>query len=148
MSVIVWDGVSVAADTLCVRGDSKTYSRKIFKIDGYVIGAVGPSDYAEAMLAWLRKNPANPPMEEFPKDTQSKDDFAIGVVFRADEQPRVYDRVPFPTIPLGDKFAVGSGRDCAIVALRLGASVYHAVEVTAECIEGVGGEIHVEYLYE
>jgi hypothetical protein len=90
------------------------------------------------MLMWL-KDGADP--ATFPK-TDDKDDYANLLVVGQGGVLLKYENSPTPIIyEPGQKFAMGSGRDFALMAMHLGKTAREAVELTCqltvECGNGV-----------
>lgn len=127
MTVIAWDGHTLAADKKAVNG---SYSHRVTKIrrlrDGRLFAGGGSSDFILAMAEWLDEG-AN--REDFPKSQADKDDWQPCVVITRDRRVLRYERshVPFE---IEEPFcALGSGRDYALAAMHLGKTAAEAVAV-------------------
>ena len=126
MTIIAWDGVTLAADkqsTNCGYGAKVT---KIFRVPGGIVGFMGNGPHAMELLAWFK---AGRVLDGFPK--KSGDDFSDAVFISNDGLIQKYSGGggPYPII-LEDGFsAFGAGRDYALAVMHLGKNAYEAVEV-------------------
>lgn len=126
MTVIAWDGKTLAADkqsTFCglPRTTTKVHRAK----DGSLIGATGTTAVCAALRIWYD---AGAVKADFP----DKDKEATLLVAKPDGTLLLWDSNPTPIV-IEDKFhAIGSGRDFAIAALHLGHSAREAVEVACK----------------
>lgn len=130
MTIIVWDGKTLAADKQLTNNGLKCRTTKIFKISGNLVGVTGDFDYAQAMLSWFGSG-ARP--SDFP-DHQKEDSKFVGMlVITPDKQILKYERSPHPIdFTECGALCVGSGRDYAYGALYMGATAYRAVEAACE----------------
>jgi ATP-dependent protease HslVU (ClpYQ) peptidase subunit len=128
VTVICWDGKTLAADK---AGTNAGYARtvtKIYRVPGGLVGFAGDGSRAMDLLEWFRagrdplKAPAYPEFQ--------KTDDAVGCIFIADDgKSYSYLHSPYPELRQ-DKFdAIGSGRDYALAAMYLGHDARKAVEV-------------------
>lgn len=127
MTVIAWDGKTLAADKLSARGGTGYTITKIRRIDNLLVGASGGSDYCAQMLAWIE---GGRDIAKFPADQNTKDDFACVVAVTDGGRVLTYDRTPYPVHIESMPFAIGCGRDCALGAMAAGATAAEAVEIT------------------
>ncbi|SOD42382.1 hypothetical protein [Nitrosovibrio sp. Nv4] len=125
MTVIAWDGRTLAADKRSINSGLARTVTKIYRVGDSVVAIAGNLDQGLLMVEWVR-NGCNP--ETFPGSQRDKDDWATVVVADANGV-RSYERTPYP-IAVEDKFwAAGSGRDFALAAMHLGKSAIEAVQV-------------------
>jgi len=125
MTVIAWDGLTLAADKRSVDCGLARTVTKIYRVNDSVVAIAGCLDQGLLMIEWVR-NGCNP--ETFPDSQKVKDDWAVVVVADACGL-RSYERTPYPIV-VEDKFwAAGSGRDFALAAMHLGRSAIEAVQV-------------------
>lgn len=123
MTVIAWDGKTLAADkqsTFCnlPRRTTKVHRAK----DGSLLGAAGTTALCHALREWYDGGCVK---ADFP-DTKNETSM---LVIRPDGQVLLYDGHATP-IPIEDAFtAIGCGRDYAIAAMHLGRTAREAVEV-------------------
>lgn len=137
MSVIAWDGKTVAADRQATEAGIKTFCKKlhVFRKTGDIIGSVGDYDTSIALENWY-KSGADP--KKFPKH---KSDGSKLIVFKRSGEVIEYEGTSHPHSLKGKFFAWGSGGDIAIGAMAMGATASQAVRVTCthhvECGMGV-----------
>lgn len=126
MTVIVWDGKTVAADRRgCINDAAMTMTKVWLITDGAVVATTGDAGFGMALVQWWTEgaDPAKWPA------FQSTDDWAKLIVFQPNYPPMCYERQPVP-FPVEDQFmAWGSGREFALGALAMGATARQAVEV-------------------
>jgi hypothetical protein len=128
MTVIAWDGRSLAVDRLAtsfgLAAEVKKYKRLSTK---EVLVCYGDHDKGLIVMNWYEKG-GDP--EKYPK-FQATDDWA-GLVVASDKGIKIYNQEPVPLV-FEDKFqAWGSGRDYALGAMAMGADAKKAVEITCE----------------
>jgi len=127
MSIICWDGTTLAADkqSTCV-GYASTVT-KIYRVPGGVVGFSGYAPHARALLEWFiaGHEVANWPASRNPSD--SADSLFISnagdILEFIGAGGGYFERVE-------DRFtAMGAGRDYALAAMYLGKTAREAVEV-------------------
>ena len=137
MTVIAWDGETLAADQRASLGSFYRTTQKIFVVRDCLVGYAGDSDYAEALLEWYRTG-ADP--EKYP-NMDNKDAWRSLLVIEPSKKILKYERTPYPVRFPHQQFAIGSGRDFAMMAMRLGKTAAEAVELTAEFDSGCGNGV-------
>lgn len=141
MSVIAWDGTTLAADKRSCFGTLCTTVTKIFRINGKTLaGYTGDAAFGEQILAWYRAG-AEP--GDFPASQRDKDDWARLIVIKSGEGIFEYERTPCPLRNEAVRWAWGSGRDFALAAMHLGKSAREAVEVACLFDSGSGNGVDV-----
>ena len=136
MSVIAWDGHTLAADKRASLGTLIKTTTKIFRIGDSLCAYAGDAAGGEEMLAWF-SNGAKP--ADFPAG-QRGDDWSGLLVIREGEILK-YEQSPYP-VRFEDKFfAIGCGRDFALAAMHLGHDARSAVEVAIALDSGCGNGI-------
>lgn len=127
MTVIAWDGKTLAADKQVEwQGLPRTVT-KIFRVGNVLVGVSGDGAQGMDMIEWLRNGQK---AEDFPAAQRDEKQWATVVVVREDGAVWVYERTPTP-MRLEDKcYATGHGRDFAMAAMYLGKSAREAVEIT------------------
>lgn len=145
MTVIAWDGKSLAADRLGDAGGFGTVRTKLRKViggsnDGHWAACTGQSDFVEAMHVWYAKGAAP---ENFPS-YQSRDDHSIMVVLQY-VQVVAYCQTPYPVAVESPFMAWGSGREFALTAMHLGKTAEDAVLVANELCLFCGGGVDVAH---
>lgn len=131
MTVIVWDGKTLAADKQTTMYGQKIKSTKIFKWKGHLLGCSGTGVLNEAMMEWFRDG-ANP--ELFPENIEmGSDENCHMVVITPDAQILYYEECAYPLDFTENKiFAIGSGASYAYAAMAMGADAVKAVEITSQ----------------
>jgi len=135
MTVIAWDGVTLAADKQASSNGMIRTVTKIFKLpDGSLFGGSGDFAFILQMYEWLQDG------EKFPEAQRDKDDWQPCFVISR-EGVFVYERAPCPIRYEDFFFASGSGRDFALAALHCGKTAREAVELACklsyECGNGI-----------
>lgn len=136
MSVIVWDGKTLAADRLAVNGNLKRKTSKIWRHGDMLIAGAGSAAGIQAMLEWVT---AGAERDKFPK-LRDGDDVCLWVVNKNGSMAKWEDS-PFPITYHESQWADGSGRDFAYGALAMGADAVKAVEVACEYDAYCGGGV-------
>ncbi|MGL4441444.1 MAG: hypothetical protein ACRCUE_19505 [Bosea sp. (in: a-proteobacteria)] len=138
MTVIAFDGRTLAADKrACVGGMARTVT-KIHRVGPLLVGGSGESSFIANVIEWVRngRDPAT-----FPATQKDKDDWQTVMVVEPDGSILIYERTPHP-IRWEDKTgAIGSGRDYAMAALHLGKTAREAAEVACAFDCGCGNGI-------
>lgn len=142
MTVIAWDGHILAGDK---RSSSGTLIRTVTKIHRLqqgrgLVGFAGESAHCRQMLAWLNAG-ENP--ETIPANQKDKDDWVMTMVIRPDKKIHLFERSAYPFILEQNKYAIGSGRDFAIMAMHLGKTAREAVILTAMYDSSCGNGVDV-----
>ena len=137
MTVICWDGKTLAADKRACHGTYKGgTTTKIHRFEEGICGAAGSLETARHFITWLQ---AGSVPEEFPCWDEEKD--ASFLVVYNDGRVAVYESTPIPLWMEERCHAIGSGRDFALAAMYLGKNAKQAVEVAcaldAYCGNGV-----------
>ena len=124
MTVIAYDGKTVAADKQCVNGSTKSTTTKLIRLDsGMIVGMTGTLSSGLLVLDWL-----NGKLSEWPKCQEDKDRWAMVIVIK-DGVVKVYEQNPAPVLIKDEFMAWGSGGDFAIGAMAMGATAKESVEI-------------------
>jgi hypothetical protein len=139
MTVIAWDGKSVAVDKQGNFGELRQATTKFKKLPtGEVLLWGGTAENGIAMADWYARG-ADP--KDFPPE-QRTDSWSRLVVVAKDKVLH-YEQMPIPQ-RIEDSFcAWGSGRDFALGALAMGADARKAVEVACRFCTSCGIGIDV-----
>lgn len=140
MSVIAWDGTTLAADKRASIGTLIRTTTKIFRVRGDLVGFTGDADTGMAMLAWFEAG-ADP--ARWPETQRDKDTWSGLLVIKPDGEIWKFERTPFAVKHPPQHFAVGCGRDFALAAMYLGKSAAEAVEVAIHFDSGCGNGVDV-----
>lgn len=135
MSVVAWDGKSIAADKQATVSGLRFKVTKIWRIkSGEIIAGTGDWDSFAMVAKWYEEG-ADP--GKWPACQSHKDDWARLTVVGPDGV-KVYERQPV-FIRVEDPFmAWGSGRDYAMGAMARGANAKEAVEIAMRFDNGCG----------
>lgn len=139
MSVIAWDGKTLAADRRACFGTLIRTITKIFRAGDCLIGYAGDADSGEAMRAWYSAG-ADP--ATFP-ESQRGESWAALLVIKPSGDILRYERTPHPVRFPPQHFAAGSGQDFAHAAMYLGKSAEEAVLVACALDSGCGNGVDV-----
>lgn len=139
MTIIVWDGETLAADKQATTNDLVRKVTKIRRIRGHLVGVSGDWDRGQEVFDWFEKGAEPEKMPAFQKVT---DDFVGMLVITPDKRVLKYERSHVPMdFSEEDWFCMGSGRDYAYGALYMGADAASAVMAACafspSCGEGV-----------
>lgn len=143
MTVIAWDGTTLAADR--EAGDSWIKCHSIIKIErsrGHLIGCAGPSTPAREIMAWFDAGAL--PLE-FPASLRPLDSLTM-LVITPDGGVTVYQNTPYPIryVPhaiTGNRYAIGSGKEAAMAVMLTGANASRAVELVSLVCSGCGNGV-------
>ncbi len=139
MTVIAWDGKTLAADK---RGENAGFTfamRKIFRVGDRLIGFAGSAGRIGEFLAWFEAG-ADP--KTYPENKFGDGDSSVWMVaIRRDGTIEKYEESGYPIIVEGRQFASGSGRDYATAAMYLGLDAKSAVEVACKFENGCGNGV-------
>ncbi len=138
MTVIAWDGKTLAADRRACVGGLINSLTKIHRIGDLLVGGSGDQDFVNVMLEWIRtgRDPAT-----FPASQKDKDDWQHVLVVERDGTTSLYERTPHPIRFEQPHVAIGSGRDFARAAMHLGCTARAAVEVAIALDCGCGNGV-------
>tara|TARA_R110000824_G_C14668764_1_gene618783 strand:+ start:24 stop:503 length:480 start_codon:yes stop_codon:yes gene_type:complete len=158
MTVVVWDGETLATDRQASDGSLKWETDKAWYVmrddKPYIVSGVGYLKYIITLREWFT-NGADP--EKYPyglRTGTSRITTQQLVVIDRDKGLIVYDDSPFPVEQGFTPCAFGDGKEFAYGALSMGATASEAVGVTNEhslhCGKGVSlyslHDSKVEYL--
>ena len=145
MTIIAWDGTTLAADKRAIYGDTAIRTTtKIFRIDAALVGYAGHADVGEEVLTWFQSLMRDP--AAYPAIQRDKDLWATLMVVWPDKEIWLYERTPSPVKFCPQNFAIGSGRDYAMAAMHLGKTAAEAVAITnlfdSSCGNGIDTLTH------
>lgn len=137
MTVVAWDGKTLAADKRGTSGGFRKTITKLFRIDNHLVGINGSAAHAGAFLAWFvaGRDPAT-----FPTIAE-KEEFLFALAISPAKNILSFEGTAYPVLIESPFHACGSGRDFAIAAMHLGCDAVKAVEVASayqvDCGDGV-----------
>lgn len=130
MTTIAYKNGILAADK---QADCNGWKHNVTKIrrlgDGRLLAGAGGFAFMLQMYAWIEQG-ADP--AKFPQAQTSKDDWEPILVVETDGRVLRYERTPYPIQIESEFCALGSGRDFALMAMRLGKSAPEAVQLASE----------------
>jgi ATP-dependent protease HslVU (ClpYQ) peptidase subunit len=140
MTVIAFDGKTLAADRQATEGGLRHITTKIKRINkgkfkGYLMAGAGCTSQANQMMSWFELG-AEP--DAFPKYQDTEDLSAQLLVISPAKEIFRFDFNPIPSVFYDEIYAMGSGRDVAMGAMVMGADAKQAVEVASEICAGCG----------
>ena len=134
MSVVAWDGKTLAADKMSVYENTIIKTKKMRKLpSGEVFAWAGSVENALAVVKWYEDGQND---IEWPK-CQETNDYAQ-VVFLKDGKLYEFEQMPIPQEVTGFPRAWGSGATFALGAMAMGADAIKAVKITATLCNTVG----------
>jgi len=149
MTVVAWDGVTLAADKMSTAGYAKRRVRKLFKgrwLDGreMLFAGCGDQAFAVRVMSWLADVTAgktDSPRPDY-KDFDVAKDACIGLVILRSAEGFSYVHTMTPLLDLTpfeeNIFAQGCGHEAAWGALEAGATAVQAVEIASRRIAHCG----------
>ena len=139
MTVIAWDGKTLAADKqqTCVGLKSKT--TKIKKTEhGELLFSSGKASIVTSLFHWYE---SGADADKYPKHQEDNDNHGWLYVIRKDKTIWCYERTAYPFPIEEERYADGSGRDYAMGAMAMGADAIEAVNIAchfdSECGLGI-----------
>ena len=129
MTVIAWDGITMAADKMADAGGSRLSVTKIFRLkDGSLVGCTGGLAKGLQLIDWL-DNSREP--DKYPNNDDGDGNTIASLLhITLDGRKFRYEAYSTPFEIEDEKCAVGSGIDFAIMAMYLGHSAVEAVNYT------------------
>ena len=137
MTVVAFDGNSMAADRQGEFFCTKTDRTKIRRIGSIMVGCAGEARASEAVCKWLE---SGADVEMFPKIAESD---KANVLVAGPNGLFLYENSPHPMQLENKFFAIGSGGDAAMAAMHLGCDAERAVEVACAVATSCGGGVDV-----
>lgn len=133
MTVLAFDGRTLAADKQATNNGMKRTVTKIFRSGDLVVGFTGAADQAMEMLDWVKSGRK---VEAFPKSQRDSNWCPTLVI--DDGRILVYEQTPYPILIEDPVYAGGSGREYAIAAMYCGLDARRAVAVACNFDDGCG----------
>lgn len=135
MTVVAWDGKTLAADRMTSFGSTHMRCQKIARLrDGALVGWAGNSAHNAALLAWFQRG----------HDPKEYDKEAMGdgmlLVVHPDASVFIFDG------PVGYQIrqqhvAIGCAMDLALIAMACGKTAPEAVELASQFNKHCGGGV-------
>lgn len=143
MSVVAYDGVTIAADRM-MSGQSDAYATcKLFQHGGWTWGVVGNGYHMQELKAWIMKG-CN--ADTFPACQRGEQyATALGVEHTTGRVCEI-GKSPYPIEVLSIPVAIGSGCEYARAAMLLGLDAVKAVEFASKHVYTCGMGIDSEQI--
>lgn len=126
MTVIAWDGKTLAADKAATNVGFSSTVTKIYRVPAGLVGFAGNGDAAMQLLQWFREGMD---VKNYPECQKGEDDAASAIFVSKDGSVYGFGSSPWPQRNENVCQAFGSGRDYALAAMHLGFDARRAVEV-------------------
>lgn len=139
MTVIAWDGRTLAADKRTSFGGLHATTTKVHRLpDGRLFAGCGPTALIQEMRHWVAfgADPAT-----FPAAQRTSADSCSALVVMLDGSLIQYETTAYPLCFENRQWAIGSGRDFAVMAMHLGKTAREAVLLTAEFCHDCGNGV-------
>lgn len=138
MTVIAWDGTSLAADKMTDFGGLHATTTTVQRIRGCLVAGCGNAALVRELQAWFADG-AEP--ARFPAAQRDLKECCSLLVVQPGGVLLQYENGPFPLVLEKRHWAIGSGRDFAMMAMHLGKSARQACELTAELCNTCGNGV-------
>lgn len=140
MSVIAWDGKTIAADTMQVCADMRSAASKLMRVHtlaGFdVIGWCGDNEQGLLLARWYQEGADPGKWPEF-----QKTDSWTRLVVASRAGLSFFEKLPVAQVVRDPYMAFGSGRDYAMGAMAMGATAAQAVECAIKHCISTGGTV-------
>ncbi len=131
LTVIAYDGTTLAADRLCSFDDG-TFCEvtKIFRreADGVIYGVAGQGPQLQAVQDWF-ENGGNP--NSYPESVKDHDHIEL-LYIGLDGRIKLLLNSPYPTVIESNRFSIGCASEAALVLMDVGLSAELAVLKVSE----------------
>lgn len=135
MTVIAWDGKTLAADKRSTFGGVTLTSTKIRRAgDGALVGAAGKSGPCRAFAEWYCDG------QDRAAYVPAFDDVHM-LVIDPERRAWMFDNGPVPMLIEQPFCAIGSGMSEAMVAMACGKTAAEAVELTSRFTSSCGDDV-------
>lgn len=134
MTVVAWDGKILAADKMVSFGGLFAKTTKITRVGDFLLGGCGSSAMLNELMHWWIAG-AYP--VKFPNSHRDYKESPTLLVIGHD-MIRQYENTPSPINIESYQWAIGSGRDFAMMAMHLGHNAEYAVMATSRLCNDCG----------
>jgi hypothetical protein len=135
LTVIAFDGTTLAGDRMGSKNPMLFEVRKVHRIRGHLIGWAGKTDAGASFNHWFESG-CDP--DKYPKMQERGDDGVDAIVISPEGRIFLYESGPYPTEVMQRTFAIGSGAEAALAVMALGYSAEKAVEIASQICAGCG----------
>jgi hypothetical protein len=115
LTVIAWDGTTLAADKRMVNFSMISTVTKIFRLDDALVGFTGQAGKMGQYLAWMKAG-----FDPLTYPEQDKENTCYGLVVRRGGVIQHYQNTGYPVVIEDRLYAEGAGREAALAAMHLG----------------------------
>lgn len=140
MTVIAWDGKTLAADKRSVLSGKPTTVTKLTSSNGWLLAISGDLVKGLELVEWFR---AGRDPKELPAFQRSNDDYVPMLAISPSAEVFHFEDSPVPFRVEDLVYAMGSGRDYALAAMHLGCDARRAVGVACALDTRCGNGIDV-----
>jgi len=126
MTVIAWDGFTLAADKRNTTAGVASTVTKIFRVEKELVALHGAAAHALELLEWFKRGALPSTFPSFREDERG-----FICVIGVNGKVRIYEG-PYPMPHEDPLFACGAGRDFALAAMALGHTAAEAVAVACQ----------------
>lgn len=138
MTVIAFDGKTLAADKRCTVAGQILTTTKIFRVNGELVGISGDAAFCAEALNWIR---AGCEPSKYPPELRDREKMVNVLLIRKNGEVWRFEDSPFPYQLFGPFYAIGGGSDFALAAMHLGNTAHQAVEVAIALNSGCGNGV-------
>ena len=142
MTVIAWDGTTLAADKMTSFGGLHGTTTKLHRIGSLLVGGCGNTAMIQEMLTWIKNGRQ---VDKFPERQRDPQECTSIMVISEDSVILQYENTPYPLVIQNPYWAIGSGRDFAMASMFLGKTALEAVEVASTLCNDCGNGIDVMF---
>lgn len=135
MTVIAFDGVTLAADKMISNGQTQSKTTKIFKHEDELLGLTGDISVGMEVLAWYL---AGHVVKDYPVSNRKLDEGCTLIVIKPGPLVLKYESSPHAFVIEGAFQAFGCGDLAALAAMEMGAKAPRAVEVACKLASHCG----------
>lgn len=129
MTVIAWDGRTLAADKQGTQHNLKMTVTKIHKINGCLLFSSGELSRVTALYHWFEQGALE---SNYPDFQNVRETYEPLTVIKPDGRIWRYEMSAHPFEIEEVQYACGSGRDFALAAMKVGKNAVQAVEIACE----------------
>ena len=126
MTIIAWDGYTLAADKAAHNNGYLSTVTKIYRVPDGLVGLSGDGDAAMDLLEWFQNGRI---AKDYPAAQKGNGDRSGALFIDKQKQIWSYDKSPNAQQYMQKFHAMGCGRDYAMATMHLGFDSVKAVEV-------------------
>lgn len=137
MTTIAWDGKTLAGDKQATDNSGlMTLVTKVFRVGDCLLGGTGNTVAIQEFIAWYKRGCD---VDKFPPHLRDSEKHYCHILeVNSDRTLHVYENSPYSFEVERIHHAMGSGRDFALMAMRLGKTAEAAVLLAGEFDSGTG----------